>query len=166
MATAAIGIPAHPDGSGGYEMRILAVDPGEKHIGIALSDPTGTIANPLTVLKHISRVVDAAQIAELARQNEVGLILIGYSVDEEGKSTPQSRKAEQMAEAVRQQCVCPVKLWDESFSTQDARQVRIAMGTTRKRRSGHLDDLAATIMLQSYLDNNPNTEHVTESQSI
>ena len=135
-------------------MRILALDPGEKHIGIALSDPTGTIANPLTVLKHVSRVVDAAQIAELARQNEVGLILIGKSVDDEGISTPQGRKAERMAEAVRQQCECPVKLWDESFSTQDARQVRIVMGTTRKKRRGHLDDLAATIMLQSYLDNN------------
>jgi len=135
-------------------MRILAVDPGEKHIGIALSDPTGTIANPLTVLKHVSRVVDAAQIAEIARQNEVGLILIGKSVDDEGISTPQGRKAERMAVAVRQQCELPVKLWDESFSTQDARQVRIVMGTTRNRRKGHLDDLAATIMLQSYLDNN------------
>lgn len=135
-------------------MRILAVDLGEKHIGIALSDPTGTIANPLTVLKHTARAVDAAQIAEIARQNEVGLILIGQSVDDEGIATVQGRKAERMEEAMRQQCDLPVKLWDESFSTHDARKARIVMRTTRKRRRGHLDDLAATIMLQSYLDNN------------
>jgi putative Holliday junction resolvase len=133
-------------------MRILAVDPGEKRIGIAISDPTGTIANPLTVVQHISQPMDAAMIADLARQNEAGLIIVGQSLDEEGQSTPQSRRSERIAEAIRQQSNLPVIMWDESFSTQTARQARVQMGVSRHKRRGHLDELAATVILQSYLD--------------
>jgi RNase H-fold protein (predicted Holliday junction resolvase) len=56
----------------GAIMRILAVDHGEKRIGLALSDPTATIASPLKVIKHVSRIIDAAQVADIAAQNEVG----------------------------------------------------------------------------------------------
>jgi putative Holliday junction resolvase len=135
-------------------LRILAVDPGEKKIGIAISDPTGTIASPLAVIKHISRPLDAAAIADLAQQNQVGLIVIGKSLDEEGAPTPQSKRADHLAEAIHQQSELPVLYWDESFSTQEARSSRIALGLTRKKRRGHLDDLAAAVILQSYLDAN------------
>ena len=133
-------------------MRILAIDPGEKNIGIAISDPSGTIANPLIVLKHVSRPKDAATIAQLALQYQVGLIVMGKSLDAEGSSTPHSMRADRLAEAIGEYCDLPVTMWDESFSTQEARQARIEMGTTRRKRRGHLDDLAATIILQSYLD--------------
>ncbi len=133
-------------------MRILAVDPGEKRIGIAICDPTETVASPLTVLQHISRSIDAAAIANLARENQVGMIVIGTSVDEDGKSTPQTRKADRLADAIRQQCALPISFWDESFSTQVARQARREMGVNRQRRSGHLDELAATVILQAYID--------------
>lgn len=133
-------------------MRILAVDPGEKHIGIAISDPTGTIASPLTVVQHVSRLVDAATIADLANQSQAGLIIIGKSLDEDGLSTSAGRRADHLAEAIGQQCAIPLKMWDESFSTQVARQARIEMGTSRRKRRGHLDELAATVILQSYLD--------------
>jgi putative Holliday junction resolvase len=137
-------------------MRIMAVDPGKKHIGVAISDPTETIATPLTVLKHISRPLDAASIANLAQQYQVGLIVMGRSLDEEGLPTPQSRLAERLAEAIQQQCDLPVTMYDESFSTQQARQARIDMGTSRRKRRGHLDDLAAAVILQSFLDMNIN----------
>jgi len=136
-------------------MRILAIDPGEKRLGLALSDPTGTIASPLMVLNHSSRPVDAAVIADLALQHKVALIVVGHSTDEDGSSTPQSRRAARLAEAIRLQCDIPIKMWDESFSTQEARQARIEMSTTRRKRRGHLDDLAASVILQSYLDANP-----------
>jgi putative Holliday junction resolvase len=136
-------------------MRILAIDPGEKRIGLALSDPTGTIASPLMVLDHMSRPVDAAAIADLALQYQAELIVVGHSLDDDGSSTPQSRRATRLVEAIGLQCDIPIKLWDESFSTQDARQARIEMGTTRRKRRGHLDDLAASVILQSYLDANP-----------
>ena len=133
-------------------MRILAVDPGEKRLGIAISDPSGTIANPLTVLKHISRPLDAAAIAQLANENQAGLIVIGQSLDEDGLPTPEGRRAGRLAEAVQGQTDLPIVLWDESGSTKEARSARLAMGASRRKRGGHLDDLAATYILQTYLE--------------
>jgi len=138
-------------------MRILAVDPGEKRIGIAISDPSATIATPLTVVQHTSRRVDAARIADFANQFQAGLIVIGKSFDEEGCSTPASRKADRLAEAIAQQCDIPLTMWDESFSTQDARQAQLVMGTPRRKRHGHQDEVAAAVILQSYLDSKAKT---------
>jgi putative Holliday junction resolvase len=133
-------------------MRILAVDHGEKRIGLAISDSTGTIANPLKVIEHVSRVIDAAQIADIGAQNQVELIVIGQSFDEEGKPNMAGRRAARFAGALKTQTQIPIVMWDESFSTQSARAARIEMGVSRKKRAGHLDELAATIILQSYLD--------------
>jgi len=133
-------------------MRILAVDHGEKRIGLAISDPTATIANPLRVVKHVSRLLDAAQVADLAAENDAGLIVIGQSFDEEGLPNLAGRRAGRFAEALKEQTQIPVILWDESFSTQDARAARIEMGASHKDRSGHLDELAAVLILQSYLE--------------
>jgi putative Holliday junction resolvase len=132
--------------------RVLAVDPGEKRLGIAISDPTGTIARPLAVIKHVSRLVDAAAVAQLANEHEAVRIVIGQALDADGQPTPQARHAARFAEAVRQQTGLPVELWDESGSTQAARAARIALGVSRRRRAGHLDELAATVILQTYLD--------------
>ena len=135
-------------------MRILAVDHGEKQIGLALSDPTATIASPLKVILHISRLMDAAQVANLASEHEAGLIVVGQSFDEEGRPNLAGRRAAKFAEALKQQTRIPVVLWDESFSTQDARAARIEMGVSRKQRGGHMDELAALMILRSYLESN------------
>jgi putative Holliday junction resolvase len=136
-------------------MRILAVDPGSKRIGIAISDSTGTIANPLAVLDHVSRLVDAAAVAEIAKNHEAGLIVVGQSLDDYGNPTFEGRRAGRFAHSLTTQTGLTVKFWDESLTTQDARAARIEMGVSRKNRSGHLDSLAATVLLQSYLDANP-----------
>jgi putative holliday junction resolvase len=133
-------------------MRILAVDPGSKHIGLAISDLTGTIANPLTVIQHVARLVDAAAVAGVAVSNGAELIVVGQSLDEAGNPTFEGRRSARFAEALKTQTNLPVFLWEESFTTQDARTARIQMGASRRNRSGHLDDLAATVLLQSYLD--------------
>jgi putative Holliday junction resolvase len=135
-------------------MRILAVDHGEKRIGLALSDPTGTIANPLTVIKHISRLMDAAQVANLVVEHGAELIVIGQSFDEEGRPNLAGRRAAKFAEALKEQTQIPVVFWDESFSTQDARATRIELGVSRKKRAGHQDALAAVMILQSYIESN------------
>jgi putative Holliday junction resolvase len=132
--------------------RILAVDPGEKHIGLALSDPTLTLASPLVVLKHISLLMDAAQIARLAEENAVQTILVGEALGADGEETAASRHSRKLAESIQSQTPLPVLLWDESGSTQTARQARIEMGVKRAKRSGHMDDLAAVVILQTYLD--------------
>jgi putative Holliday junction resolvase len=133
-------------------MRILAVDLGEKRIGLAISDPSETLASPLGLIKHLSRPLDAASIAQLAKDNQAGLIVIGKSLDDDGLPTPASRRTDKLAEAIMQQCEIPVKFWDESFSTQAARQARIETGGSRRKRKGHLDEMAAVVILQSYLD--------------
>lgn len=136
--------------------RILAVDPGEKRLGIALSDPGGMISNPLRVINHVSRAVDAAQIVALANEFGAERIIVGCPFDMDGEPGPQARKAMRLADAIRAQTSLPVVLWDESGSTQEARLARIALRVNRSRRAGHLDDLAATVILQSYLDENSN----------
>lgn len=133
-------------------MRILAVDHGEKRIGLALSDPTATIASPLVVIPHTSRLVDAAQVAALASDHGAGLIIVGQSFDEEGLPNTSGRRAERFARALREQTTLPVEMWDESLSTRDAQESRIMMGVPRRKRTGHHDSLAAVVILQSYLE--------------
>jgi putative Holliday junction resolvase len=133
--------------------RVLAVDPGEKRLGVAVSDPTGVIANPLTVLAHIGRSADAAAIARLAREQQAICIVIGQALGGDGEETPQARHAARLAEAVQAMVAdVPVVLWDESESTDTAQEARRLMGVRRAKRSGHMDDLAAVVILQSYLD--------------
>ncbi len=140
-------------------MRILAVDPGTKNIGLAISDPSGTIANPLAVIKHIQREKDAARIAEIAAEHGAAVIVVGQSLDDEGEPTLQGRQARRLAEAIQARSGLPVVLWDEYGSTQAARQAYIRMGVRRRERRGHLDAIAATVILQSYLDHSRHEPH-------
>jgi putative Holliday junction resolvase len=138
--------------------RILAVDPGERRLGLAVSDPTQTIASPLGVMDHQSRQTDAERILAAAEENEVVLIVIGRPLDWDGMENPQSQKSDRLAEVVRSLGSIPVELWDEFGSTQKAQQARREMNVSRKKRAGHLDDLAAVVILQSYLDRLENQE--------
>lgn len=138
-------------------MRILAVDHGEKRIGLAISDATGTIANPLSVIQHVSRLIDAAQVADIANQNDVKLIIIGQSYDEEGKPNTAGRRAGRFADELKNQTNIPIEMVDESFSTQDARNARIELGVSRKKRAGHQDEYAAVVILQNYLESKRNS---------
>lgn len=133
-------------------MRILAVDHGEKRIGLALSDETARLARPLTVLLHVSRALNSARVAEIASIQGVGLILVGQSFDLDGNPNPAGRRAARFAEALAAQTDIPIKLWDEALTTRDAQSAARAMGLGRKKRAGHLDDHAAAVLLQSYLD--------------
>jgi putative Holliday junction resolvase len=133
------------------KMRILGVDPGQKNIGVAISDPSGTIANPHSILTHISRPIDAASIGQIAIENKVELIVVGQALDINGKSTLSGRRAKRLAAAIRTQVDIPVLLWDESNSTQTAKKALDSFGISRRHPRGLLDDLAATVILQSYL---------------
>jgi putative Holliday junction resolvase len=137
-------------------MRILAIDPGDKRLGIAISDETATLARPLMIINHVSRQVDAAAIATLAGEHGAEKIIIGQALDDDLQPTPQGRKAQRLARMLESQTSLPVVLWDESGSTQAARRQHILMGGSwrqrRQRGHGHLDDLAAVQVLQDYLD--------------
>ena len=133
-------------------MRILAVDPGEKRIGVAISDPSHTIANPLTILTHKSRKADAAAILNLASDQNAELIIIGQALNADGIATYQSKRAERLAGEIRSNTHIDVILWDESGSTQAVRDAQISMGVSRRKRRSHVDDIAAAFILQTFLD--------------
>ncbi|MDR3576340.1 MAG: Holliday junction resolvase RuvX [Anaerolineaceae bacterium] len=137
--------------------RILAVDPGEKRLGIAVSDVTATIANPLAVIEHVARLIDAAAVAQLAKEQDAVKIVVGQALDSEGYPGPAARRSARLAEAIRTQTDLPIEFWDESDSTRSAQAARVAMGVPRSKRKGHMDDLAAVVILQSYLDANIGT---------
>jgi putative Holliday junction resolvase len=136
-------------------LRILAVDPGEKKIGLALSDPTGLVARPLATLEHVSRDDDAAHIAALAAEHQAEMILIGHALDADDRPGAQARRAERLAEAVRQHTPLPVILHDESHSTQTAQAAMLAAGKKRRDRREQVHAVAAAALLQSYLDAHP-----------
>jgi putative Holliday junction resolvase len=140
-------------------MKVLSVDPGDKRIGLAISDPTGTLARPLQVIEHEARVKDAQRIAAIAVEEGAALIVVGQPLDSEGEVGPQARKSQRLAEAIRQVTQLSVHLWDESGTTRAAVQSRIEMGASRKKRRGHLDDLAASILLQDFLIENETLVH-------
>ena len=138
-------------------MKFLCVDPGEVRIGVAISDETGTLARPLAILGHVSREIDAKAIMQLALQNQVDAIVVGQALDSNGKPGPKARSAGRLAEALQALGEMPVYLWDESHSSQEAAELLIASGVSRKKRSQPIDDLAAAVILQDFLENHHRT---------
>ncbi|MEA5077551.1 MAG: Holliday junction resolvase RuvX [Anaerolineaceae bacterium] len=132
--------------------KILAVDPGEKNIGLAISDETATLARLLQVIKHVSKTLDAATIVTIASENNAIKIVIGTVFGLENEEIPQTRHARSLATAVETQTVLPVILWDEYGTTNAAKDVLVELGVNRQKRSGHQDGLAAAMILQSYLN--------------
>jgi putative Holliday junction resolvase len=132
--------------------RILAIDPGEKRLGLAISDPTQTIASPLMVLNSISMKEDAQAIFKIALEQEAVLIIIGQPLHWDGAESIQAERSKRLAKELRELSSLPVDLADEYGTTQVARDARLEMGVGREKRSGHLDDLAATILLQNFLE--------------
>jgi putative Holliday junction resolvase len=134
--------------------RFLGVDPGESRIGIAISDETGTIAFSYSVIEHVSRIVDAAQITQIADENNVQAIVVGIALDGDGLPGPQARKAFRLVETIRSQTNIPVIPWDESYSTQDASEAQSMLNIPVRKRKQRIDSLAAVIILRSFLEEN------------
>lgn len=133
-------------------MRILAVDPGAKKIGLALSDPDGIAARPLTTLDHVSCSADAARIVALAVEHQAEMILIGQPLDLSAQPGPAARHSLRLAAAIRELTPLPVRLHDESLSTQIAHDAMLASGRRRRDRRTQIHAASAAAILQSYLD--------------
>lgn len=124
--------------------RTLAVDPGEERIGLAISDPSGTIARPLAVVHHQSRSVDAQRIAAAAQEHDVQRIVVGVALDRDGRAGPQARRALRLVAQLRQATTLEIATWDESGSTLQAQRMTHA--------AAPLDARAAAVILQEFLD--------------
>jgi putative Holliday junction resolvase len=132
--------------------RWMAVDWGERRIGLALSDPTGTIASPAGVVQR--RAGKRPPIAELVRRAEAldarGIVM-GLPLDGEGEDTPRSIECRRVASELARRTKLPVALVDERYTTAVALRAVHEMGGSRRGREGDVDALAATVLLQQAL---------------
>jgi len=133
-------------------MRILAIDYGSKRIGLALSDPTGTLARPLPFVPAQADAKLAREIATLAEKEQVELMLLGLPRHMNGSLGDAAAKVQAFAAALGQASPVRIKLIDERLSTiQASRQLQEAGKDTRKQRN-HIDSEAAAVLLQGHLD--------------
>lgn len=131
---------------------LLAVDLGERRIGLAASDPTGLLARALRVLPSQGRARDVAAVAEVAREEGVEAVVVGVPVSLNGMYGPQAEKSRRFGELLAVVLGRPVLYWDERLTTVEAsRYLREAGMRTRKRRQT-IDAAAAAVLLQGYLD--------------
>ena len=133
-------------------MRILAIDYGSQRIGLALSDPTGTLARPLPFVPAKADAKLARELAALAEKEEAHLILLGLPRNMDGSHGPAAQKVETFAGVLKTAITIPIKLWDERLTSSQANKILIQGGVRRDRRKEKVDKLAAAILLQSYLD--------------
>ena len=132
--------------------RILAVDYGEKRIGLAVSDELGITASPLMTLARRSDDETVRQIAKLASKLRVTQIVVGLPRRTDAQEGEMERKVKAFAEKLRQAVSVPVVLFDERFTTRIAEQVLLEADLSRWKRKQVRDRLAAVILLQSFLE--------------
>jgi putative holliday junction resolvase len=132
--------------------RILGLDLGTRRIGVALSDPSETIAAPLETLTVTGRRAALQHIAALCRRHGVARVVVGWPRNMDGSRGPAAQEAEVFAARLRAALDVPVDLWDERLSTAAAERMLIETGTRRDNRRGARDRVAAALVLQAYLD--------------
>ncbi len=138
-------------------MKRLALDVGERRVGVAVSDATGLIASPLTVIRRKSKAEDFARIARLVREQAAGEVVVGLPLNADGSAGPQARRIERYAAALAaalraEGLAVPLRLWDEYLSTRRAEEALIAAGRKVRNRRARIDAAAAAVILQDYLD--------------
>ena len=132
--------------------RILCLDLGEKRIGVAISDETRTIARSYQVFNRSSRAFDFEQIAHIIAENCVNLVVVGLPTLADGGEGDKATWTRDYASDLASSIGIPVELWDESYSTVDARTSLGSRGIPKRRKKDRIDAVAAAFILQSYLD--------------
>ena len=128
------------------------MDPGTKRVGVAVSDPTGTIAQGLTTVAAEPRASLAERLARIAQDHEAARVVVGLPRRMDGSYGPEAAAAGQLAGAIREASGLPVELVDERLTTVAAERAMIQGGARRARRRETIDQVAATLLLQSHLD--------------
>jgi putative Holliday junction resolvase len=133
--------------------RLLGVDWGERRIGLALSDETQLLAQPLTTLtRRAGKRFPLRRLLALAQEHAVAAVVVGLPLDAAGEEGAAAAAARALADAIARHSGLPVELWDERFTTARVRGAVREMGGSTRGRRADLDALAATLLLQHYLD--------------
>jgi putative holliday junction resolvase len=130
----------------------MALDVGTKTIGVAVSDPLGMLAHPVVTLSRKGVRQDTVKIAELVTAREVGRVVVGLPLELDGTEERSARLARQIGVAVRASTGLPVGYLDERYSSVDAERQLIEADVSRERRKAIIDQQAAVLILQSFLD--------------
>ena len=133
-------------------MRILALDHGTKRIGVAVSDETKTIAQPLEYIPAEPFADFLVRLKKILTEKEADCLLIGMPRNMDGSYGPAAQKVEAFVAVIRSAITVPIKLWDERLTTTMANRIMIQGHVRREKRKEKVDAMAAAILLQSYLD--------------
>ena len=133
-------------------MRTLALDHGSKRVGVAISDEMGIIAQPLEFLPAKPRETLLQRLRDIVDNREVGEVLVGMPRNMNGTYGPAAEQAREFVEDLKAVLAVPVKTWDERLTSAQANRALIEGGVRRDQRKARVDQTAAAILLQSYLD--------------
>jgi putative Holliday junction resolvase len=137
-------------------VRILGIDHGDRHFGLALSDEGEIIASPREVLHGEESVFAAVEV--LIRDEEIGLIVLGLPLNMDGTAGPRVQIVEAFGDRLVERFGLPVEYWDERLTTLQAEQALRASGLSARKRREKVDKVAAQIFLQSFLDARSNRD--------
>jgi len=142
-------------------MRILALDHGTKRIGVAVSDATKSIAQPLVCLPAEPFVDFLARLKKLLVEQEIEFVLVGLPRNMDGSYGPAAQKIEAFVAVLRSALTIPIQTWDERLTSSQANRILIQGNVRRQQRKEKVDKVAAAILLQSYLDGTSDKWRVT-----
>lgn len=132
--------------------RVMAVDPGERRMGVALSDETALIAQPLETYQRTSLAADLAHIRGLVERYEVDEVVVGLPVQLDGRPGPASQRVQSFVERLQRELSVPVVTWDERLTSKAAERMLIEADVSRRKRRDVVDRVAAAILLEGYLE--------------
>ena len=135
-------------------MRILGLDIGEKKIGVAISDELGFTAQGIDVIERKEDGKDIDEICNIISKYKVNKVIVGLPKNMNGTLGPSSEAVEKYAEELKTAMDIELDFWDERLTTVAAERILIKADVSRKKRKGVIDKVAASIILQSYLDSN------------
>ena len=130
----------------------MALDVGDKYVGVAISDTLRMIASPYMLYERKSFAKDSSFFKLHTEKEDVSAIIVGLPLNLSGERGGQSQKTIVFSEKIEQIIDIPIIFWDERFSTQAVDKMMISMNTSRKKREQRLDTLSATYILQGALD--------------
>ena len=133
-------------------MRIMAIDYGDARTGVALSDPTGFLAGKTFLVKSWKEEIVLAELSALARREGAEELVLGYPKNMNGTVGPRAEKCAALGEKLKEATGLPVILWDERRTTVDAHRILGEQGVRSKNRKDKIDSVAATLILEGYLD--------------
>src|SRR5271170_7990391 len=132
--------------------RLMGLDVGDRRIGVAVSDPLGLTAQPILTLVRANRKQDLKSLARLIRKYGCAEIVVGNPLYMSGDQSPQAAKAQALAQILRDETSLPVHLWDERLTTTEAHRHLHAAGRPGSGHRAVVDQVAAVLILQSFLD--------------